>query len=1822
MELPHYQISDKIYDGKSTVIYRGTRIADDLPVIIKVPREDYPSLRTLARYRNEYNILKSTQLPGVVGIVELVKHQKSWAIVEEDFGAKSLDQILLTRRMGVAEFLRMAIKMCEGLAGIHNNGIIHKDLKPSNILVNELSGEVKIGDFGLSTMIGRERTDLKSPSLLEGTLAFISPEQTGRMNRVVDYRTDLYSLGVTFYLMLSGVLPFSSDDALELVHCHLAREPRSLQDVEPTCPQVLSDIVGKLMAKTVENRYQSAFGLKHDLEKCQAMLQKYDEIREFPIGTRDISNKFEISQKLYGRESETTALLEAFERTSNDRSELVLVGGYSGIGKSVLVNEVQKPIVARKGFFIGGKFDQFQRGTPFSCLLDAFNQLINQILSEGPAAIEMWGAKILEALGDNGQVLIDVVPALEKIIGPQPPLPNLGPAESRNRFNLVFGEFIGVFQNKDHPLVLFLDDLQWVDEATLKMLEVLACDESSKHLLIIGAYRDNEVNPSHPLSIALEDIRKAGGIISNIHLSPLRQNDLNLLVADSLSLPVTDTGDLAELIMEKTGGNPFFIIQLLRSLHERGLITFDMEQGRWLWDHEAIQAEAITTNVVDLMISKIKALPEPSQNMLMVASCIDASFDLATISLIQGKSQEDTLNDLWPALREGYLLTVGNKYKFLHDRVQQAAHTLLPKDAQQELHLKIGRLLLAYIPMEELPSRIFDVVNHFNMYLEAIQDPTEKEQVAKINHMAGNKARESTAYAPALKFFANGLSLLDDTAWEQHYELIFGLTIGAAECYALTGNFEKSEQMFESALAHSTSTLDTARIRQKQIRLCYYWSDYPKSVALGIKALELFDIQVPEDPAELERINTIEDERIVKILMKADMDALVEAPLIEDEILKVRGSLMIDLWTSTYLTAQYDIQLLTLIKLTDMTLTYGNSDCACFAYMVYGMRVGIVQGNYEKAFELGSIALKLNKLYENPSYTGMLHNIYGHIISPYRKHLKDSVDIYRISIRYLFQNGEIVWGVWALVYTIFARIMVGDSLSDVYENTRSYMDVIRKYNMDIVVLIMGMQQHVVLNLQGRTFDKDTLSSDQFDEQATLATFKEMNFGIGITWYYILRSMVYYMHEDHEKALECCEQAQENIATCFGFFDQTKHFFYYSLTITALYDQKPERREEFDQLLDTHLEMFRHWSENSEATFGHKYLLIQAEVARVRGDLLAAMDFYDQAYDMAEKYEFQQHAALSRELAGYMYEKLGRKKVAQVYMADAHYSYLNWGAAGKVENLQKRHPDLIQNESYRTMQATSVSTITDSDSTSLDLKTVIKVSQAISGEIVLEKLLSQLMKYVMENAGAQKGMLILNRDSLRIEAEGNVDGGVTHVLEGRRITSDLLPVSIIERVKNTNRTLTFDDASKRGDYVSDPYVLQHQPKSILAMPIMHQSQLTAIVYLENKLIAGAFTSERLKVLRLISTQVAISFENALLYKNLENKVAERTKDLEKANSDLSETLNNLTQTQTQLVQSEKMAALGQLVAGIAHEVNTPAGTIHAGIIEIDEVYTKLLAQLVGILTELPPEHSSSYLEACRLVLAFGARDQSTKEVREIGRGLRKILSDQGIDISRNNSKDLALVGFNEENIPSVVPLFKSEAREDIFDSFRQLGMTQIHIRDIKLAISRIIELVKALKSYSRLDDEVTSEIKLQEDLDNTLIILHPLLKRGVTVHRDYSDIPTIYGQGQQLNQVWTNIIHNAVQAMEGSGEIYLRLKSVDDTGVAVEIEDNGPGIPQDVLTQIFEPYFTTKPKGQGTGLGLSIAKQILDKHNGEISVNSQVGSTCFRIVLPVGQPDAD
>src|ERR1700726_5009028 len=825
--------------------YRGS--CNGMAPILVIAAEDAAPW-SFKRLEHEYELKAELDVSWAARPVAISRYNDRMALVLEDPGGEPLDW-LLGRPLEVSEFLRIAIPLTRALRCLHDRGLIHKDIKPANVLVDIASGGVWLIGFGIASRLPRERQSPDPPEVIAGTLAYMAPEQTGRMNRSIDSRSDLYSLGTTFYEMLTGVLPFSASDPIEWVHCHVARQPPKPSEQTDRIPEPISAIVLKLLAKTAEERYQTAAGLEADLRKCLMEWESVGHIKSFPVGRQDVPDRLLIPEKLYGRDSACETLLAAFGRVvATHKSELVLLSGYAGIGKSSVVHELHKVIVLPRGIFISGKFDQHRRDIPYATLAQAFQELARQILSKSEEEIIHWRHTVLEALGPNGQLMVNLVPELELVIGKQPPVPELPPQEAQNRFEAVLRGFLGPFARKEHPLVLFLDDLQWLDPATLRLLEQLVTDPNGQHLLLIGAYRDNEVTSHHPLILTLGAIRKTEAIVRDIELEPLSLPDVHQLLSDALRCELAHARPLAKLVHEKTGGNPFFTIQFLTNLAEEHLLEFEARETAWRWDLNRIRAKGFTDNVVDLMITKLRRLPALTQEALKQLSCLGNSVKISTLLAVHGGSEEEIHSELWEAVRAGLVLRLAGSYTFVHDRVQDAAYALVPEEARAEGHLRIGRVLLASMTADELAEHLFDVANQFNRGAALVIDRDEKAQVATINLRAGRKAKASAAYASACVYLEGGTTLLDERDWSIQYELMFSLWLERAECEFLTGNFDKSEQLIVELLERAASKVDEAAAYHLKVQLHIVKGEYPQAVASALTCLHLFGIDIPAHP--------------------------------------------------------------------------------------------------------------------------------------------------------------------------------------------------------------------------------------------------------------------------------------------------------------------------------------------------------------------------------------------------------------------------------------------------------------------------------------------------------------------------------------------------------------------------------------------------------------------------------------------------------------------------------------------------------------------------------------------------------------------------------------------------------------------------------------------------------------------------------------------------------------------------------------------------------------------------------------------------------------
>ncbi len=1789
VSIPGYRISEELYNGSRTVVYRGYQEADSLPVAIKLLKNPYPDFNELLSFRNQYTITKNLNSPLIVQTYSLQAYQNGYALVMEDFGGISLkDWEVKVRGQSLQEFLEIAIALCNTLDVLYRERIIHKDIKPANILINPETKQVKLIDFSIASLLPRETQTLVNPNVLEGTLAYISPEQTGRMNRGIDYRTDFYSLGVTFYELLTGVLPFESNDPMELVHSHIAKLPPLLGNREEI-PQVICDIVMKLMAKNAESRYQSALGLKFDLENCLHQLQVSGRIKGFEIGLRDVCDRFIIPDKLYGRETEAETLLQAFERVSLGGTEMMLVAGFSGIGKTAVVNEVHKPIVRQRGYFLKGKFDQFQRNIPFSAFVQAFRDLMGQLLTESDVQLEQWKNQILETVGENGQVIIEVIPELEKIIGEQPPAVELSGTAAQNRFNLLFQKFTQVFTSAEHPLVMFLDDLQWADSASLKLMQLLMADTG--HLFIIGAYRDNEVNPAHPLMLTLSEIQKNQAVINTITLTTLSQSQINQLVADTLKSTETLALPLSQLVYQKTKGNPFFATQFLKALHEENLIQFNLELGCWQCELSKINQQALTDDVVEFMALQLEKLPLATQNILKLAACIGNQFELATLAIVSEHSEVETAANLWKALQEGLILPIGDvykfyvgaesqavtpeksqnvTYKFLHDRVQQAAYSLIPDDQKQTTHYQIGQLLLQQISAQARVDRIFEIVNQLNHGTALITQPTQREELAQLNLIACRKAKSSTAYQAAREYATVGLSLLSENTWQQQYEMALALYELAAEVAMLNGNFEAMEQFIDIVIQQARSLPEKVNVYCIRIQSHISQSKLTSAIAIAQPILQQLGTTFPETPTPSDIQQEIQ--QIEELIGDREIADLVHLPEMTDA--EKLGSLKIVniVIPAAYLTGSALYPLLNSLSVK-LSIQYGNTSTSALGYATYGnILCNFLQ--IDTGSQFGSLALQIiSKLDAKASKTDVLM-ILGIFIVHRKSHIKETLPLLQEGYTSALEFGNLVLAGYNGHTFCLNSFWCSQPLATLEQDICAYSHSLMQLNQLTTANYCRIYWQPVLNLLGLAEHTTLLSGKAFEETEFLQQLQSAKDGYGLYIFHLYKLMLCFLFGEIEPAKNHAIEVRRYFMAGAGLVTEPVFYLYDSLlTLAQLNPQLDETSEALQGVIENQTKL-QQWADHAPMNYQHKVDLVAAEKCRVLGQKAEAIEFYDKAITLAKANEYTQEEALANELAAKFYLDWGKQRIAGDYMIEAYYAYARWGAKAKVADLEKRYPQLLApilqqtrstlstHETLFTLgSVTSTSSATSSSNVSvaLDLATILKASHTISGEIELENLLSSLLKIVIESAGADKCVFMLLRDS-HLLIKGSITTGSKPIVLQRIPIEDSqdIPHRLIYKVKHDKQTAVIVDASADRTLANDPYIIRQQTKSILCSPILHQGKLIGILYLENNLATGAFTSDRVELLNLLCAQAAISLENARLYE----RSLEYAQQLEAA-------LQELQGAQLQIVQSEKMSALGNLVAGVAHEMNNPLGFIAASLKQAKPTFTDLI------------EHLKLYEQSFPT-----PGDEITDHAEEID------------------------LDYSLSDLPKMI------------DS-------------MSMACDRLKNISTSLRTFSRADRDYKVPFNIHQGIDSTILILKHRLKANeqrppIEVITNYGDLPQLECFPGQLNQVFMNLLANAIDALDESNQgrsfeenqahsnCITITTSVENNLVKIAIADNGKGMSEQVKSKIFDHLFTTKAVGKGTGLGLAIARQIVEEtHGGKLTFNSVLGEgTEFIVEIPV------
>ncbi|WP_437282919.1 AAA family ATPase [Sorangium sp. So ce375] len=1515
-------VSQPIYSDSSVEVFEGTWGDERKPAVFKVLKSEFPSARELAALRHEYNVLSALDVEGVVKAYGLEKHRNGLALVLERPSRTTLHDILRAGRLELKTALTIARSAARVLDEFHRRKVIHKDIKPHNLLVDPDTLEVHFVGFGIATLLPHETQQAISPEALEGTLAYMSPEQTGRMNRVIDRRTDLYSFGVTLYQMLTGVLPFTGSDPLDLIHGHIARTPVPPPEQVPGVPEAVSQIVMKLLEKNAEDRYQSAFGLFADLDACLRQLSSAGAVAPFALGLRDIPDTLRIPQKLYGRAEEERALLAAFERAAGGEGELLLVSGYSGMGKSALVNEIHRAIARRGGYFTAGKFEQLNRGAPYASLARAFRELIRHILTERPEQLARWSVELGRALGGAGQLLVDLIPELEWIVGQQPPVQQLPPAESQGRFHAVFKAFVRVFATAEHPLVLFLDDLQWADPASLKLLQTLAADPERGHLLLLGAFRDNEVYAAHPLRVALGEIEKAGAPLRELKLRPLAFSDVIALVSDALSASPDKVEPLARVVFDRTQSNPFFVRQFLGSLHAEGLLRF--EKGAWTWDLDSIRRRTVTDNVVDFMARKIEELEPELVRVLRLAACIGHEFDLRTLAVIGERPAHETVAALWKILQEGLIAPVDTDYRlahatdddaqtgvdwrvhyrFLHDRVQQAAYSLISEDRKREIHIRIGRLMLASCEGAARDKALFDIVNHFNIAAPIVTSPAEQATAAELNLAAGRRAKAATAYEAAAGYFRAGLGFLPRDGFDDHYDLALALHRERAEVESLCGAFEEAERLCTAALARARTAMDKVSIHLVQAnQYLLQWRNH-EATLVQKAGLGLLGCPIPEAREDVAALLEQELAAVPVLLGGRSIEELAHAPRTTSPELPVMLELLVNLFFGAYNSSDQTLANLAIVKMVTLSLQHGNSDMSAFGYVAYGMVVGPLLGEYETAYRFGKMAVELADQLDNLVLRAKTYHIFSADVHSWTQPLRKADPYYDRVYDLGLQAGDWTAMGYMISQSGSDRLTYGMNLAELSLLTEMHLAFLRRARShDIIDILLAGVIQPLRCLQGLTRGRLSFDDDGFDEAAYAAKHGGSPYHMGWLYYAQIRNA--YLFGDRARFADLMPKLAVIEGALPTHAKVPEATFYAGLMRIAAWEgaEGAERREH-EEHLSRLLGRMKRWADAGPDNVLHKHLLLLAEQARVEGRRADAMDLYERGIEAARQADYINTQALGNELYGRFWLAQGRAEFAHIFLRKAVYLYERWGASEKAkalrEELAPADPSALSQPLPLSPTGTAFQGLVAGES--FDLATVLRTAQAISSEIVLDKVIEQVLRSVIKSAGASRGFLILARgEALTVEAmiavgPDTVSLGLSTPLEARLD----LARSVVHYVARSREALVIGRAEDDPRLAGDPHVIARRPRSILGLPLLHQGRLSGVLYLENHLAEHAFTADRIELLRLLSSQAAVAVENALLYtdltavsaelreanERLEHEVKERTEELSLANVRLS------------------------------------------------------------------------------------------------------------------------------------------------------------------------------------------------------------------------------------------------------------------------------------------------------------------------------------------------
>lgn len=1812
--IPGYHITEQLQEGVVTLLYRGYRHHDRLPVLLQVLRPAYLHSQYIERFKQQAELGQRLRLRGLVQTLDTVMQGSLAVIVFEDNGAELWQQQLHRPAAASAvesataalpctieRLLEIGLALANALAELHALQLVHQHVQPQHVLIQPQTGQVQLLLAPPIDLVNSQYlTQATSLDSILTAMAYAAPEQTGRMNNVaVDYRSDFYSLGITLYQAAIGQLPFPQQDLNELIHSHIARPIPSLCAQRPDLPVSLEQIIHKLVAKTPNDRYQSAFGLKSDLGLCLESYQNHQDLPDFIAGATDLGSELAIPQQLYDRRQELQQLHTAYQQVRQGHTRTVLINGESGVGKSLLVKEFQSQLGQYPSYFIRGNCDAVRREVPYLALAQAFQSLFCQLLMEPETAIQQWRHCILQALGDNAYLLCEAIPDLVQIIGPQEKGPKTESRETENRLKLAFQSLISVIAQPAQPVVLFIDDLQWLDAASTKLLEHLLLSHQTPALLLICACRLDASYNTQEMGLRLIRNLVVGPGRQEITLAPFSLVQMEQLVADVLHTQPAAIVELSTLIFHRTQGNPFFAHQLLEFLYHEQLLVFNFSEGYWKWDLEQIRHFGVTENVVELMEQKVLKLPIATRKLLQLAACIGLAFDTGILTALCPIAPAAIPQALALAVQEGMLLPIASAdpssyssmlsapspmvahFQFLHERVRQAIYDLMPLPERQQWHWQIGQRWLVNMVQQRQEDRLFDVVHQLNLGKDLIQDAIARQELAHLNLKAARRAKPAAAYQSALQYVQSGVTLLPPESWTTDYQLARDLWLEQAECHYLTGNYAEAERAFETLNAHVKTVAELADVYAVQM-VCYLNQNrYEEAQAVGQMGLIKLGVALPEtltEAAVLAAFNTLSQE-----ILNHSPAYFLALPTCTDRTMQQILRLL-QYFAAATISQDQSRYRWAIVEMVRRSIQYGNTERSAYAYIAYGTILSSGFGEYERGHQLGQVALELSQLFQ--AMQGLTHFSYGGLLAHWRVPFAECQQHLQVAFQHCQQMGELLYALYAQVLKIDVALLAGNFLDATQAEIQLLGQFAAQRQHRTMQLDAMVKLQFIRNLQGLTQDAASFSSIEVAEASIQQQLHDPQTPNPTrSRYYIYKTQSLYLFGYYPMALETAQASAELVNAHFGPAVVIDHYFFYGLTVAALYDQADAAdQERYHAILVDCLQRLQRWHYHCPTNFGARWHVLAGELDRINGDDPTC--HYDEAIGLAQVQNMLQICAIANELAGEYYWGQQHQRIARAYLHDACVAYQRWGAIAKTNALQQQYRSLLTWRGSFMDSANCLALPNDrilpQRLPSLDWMTVLKASQALSSEIVYSSLLEKLLTILMESAGAERGSLLIRHpDHWLIEAEGSVEqAAIVCTLKQTPLTPEALPLNLITYVERTRETILLNAASEDLRFAADTYIHAHKLKSVLCFPIIYQGKQTGILYLENRLVAGAFTPAQLEVVRLLTAQVSISVENAQLYQNMQQHLTEveaKNQELQRSQQqlqhktdELEAALQDLKQTQAQLVQTEKMSGLGQLVAGVAHEVKNPLNFIQGNLDYANQYIEQLFSLLdrYQALCPEPPTDLQTYLET--------------------------------IDLD-----------YVREDLPKL-------------------------LSSMTLGSDRIQTIVSSLRDFSRTDGDTKEFANIQSGIEGTLMILRSRLganrdRPAINLVSEFGELPPVLCYPSQLNQVVMNLIANAIDAIDETaascdfesnrnhpGEIIVTTLLADAETIAIRIQDNGPGMDDATRQKIFEAFFTTKPKGAGTGLGLSISHQIIvEKHQGQLLCESTPGEgTSFTIVMPI------